>query len=64
MSNSIDLSKLKIIPISNVIKGQVLINLGEVIEIDSYPTHINLIISRLNEKQVVKFGKEVSLVIV
>lgn len=58
-----NLPNLKIMPITQVVKGSKIVNLGEVLEIDHYPTHINLIISRLNEKQVLKFDKEASLLV-
>jgi hypothetical protein len=62
MNSSIDLSKFKISPISQIIKGDYLVNLGSVIETEKLETHYCLIIDRLNEKQVFKFETDTLLV--
>ena len=62
MQNSIDISKLKLAPISEIAKGDFVVNLGSVIETEKLDTHFNIIISRLNEKQVIKFPTDTVLV--
>lgn len=51
-------------PISNVRIGQYLANLGEVLEIEEQESHFCLIIGRLNEKQVIRFGKEELMILI
>lgn len=63
MLNASQLFDLKVVYISEIKKGNMLINLGKVLEIDEHPNHTNLIIFRLNEKHVVKFGKGDMLII-
>lgn len=55
-------STLKVARIREIAKGDIVINLGEVLEIDIHSNYINLIISRLNQKQVIKFEKNALLV--
>lgn len=50
--------------ISELEIGDVLVNLGYVLEIEEGLTHFTLVISRLNEKQVIKFLKEDMLILV
>jgi len=50
--------------ISELEIGDVLVNLGSVLEIEEGLTHFTLVISRLNEKQVIKFLKEDMLILV
>ncbi len=57
------LASLKIKQISEIEVGAFVVNLGQVIEIEKQENHYNLIISRLREKQVIKFEKDTSLVI-
>lgn len=58
MYNLINLSKLKILPISEIVVDDVLVNLGRVIEIEEFDMYYSLIIDRLNEKQVFKFDRQ------
>lgn len=62
MHNSIDLKKLKMVPVSDIEAGDFLVNLGPVIETEKHETHYNIIIARLNEKQVIKFERDTVLV--
>ncbi|GGE19319.1 hypothetical protein HNP72_001463 [Sphingobacterium soli] len=63
MLNIESLSQFKAIPIEQIKTGDFVINLGEVVEIDKFPNHIDLIILRLNEKYVIKFSLETLIVI-
>jgi len=63
MLNIESLSQFKTIPIEEIKTGDFVINLGEVVEIDKFPNHIDLIIHRLNEKYVIKFSLETLIVI-
>lgn len=63
MLNIESLSQFKAIPIEEIKTGDFVINLGEVVEIDKFPNHIDLIILRLNEKYVIKFSLETLIVI-
>ena len=63
MLNIESLSQFKTIPIEELKTGDFVINLGEVVEIDKFPNHIDLIILRLNEKYVIKFSLETLIVI-
>ncbi|AZA84086.1 hypothetical protein C1637_16480 [Chryseobacterium lactis] len=63
MLNIESLSQFKTIPIEEIKTGDFVINLGEVVEIDKFPNHIDLIILRLNEKYVIKFSLETLIVI-
>lgn len=62
MNNSIDLSKFKISSIYEIKKGDYLVNLGSVIDTEKLDTHYNIIIDRLNEKQVLRFERDTVLV--
>jgi hypothetical protein len=64
MPKLINLSSVKTVPIHKIAKGDIVVNLGEVLEIDEYPNHTNLIIFRLNEKQVIKFKKDAVIIII
>ncbi|KEQ30171.1 hypothetical protein N180_06485 [Pedobacter antarcticus 4BY] len=63
MLNIESLSQFKAIPIEEIKTGDFVVNLGEVVEIDKFPNHIDLIILRLNEKYVIKFSLETLIVI-
>lgn len=63
MNNLNQLPKMKYIPIDEIEKGNVVVNLGEVLEIERVSNHVNLIIARLKEKQVIKFQNNTSLII-
>jgi hypothetical protein len=54
---------LKVLHISKIEKGNIIVNLGLVIEIEKLDRHYSIIISRLNEKQVMKFDMEIFMVI-
>lgn len=41
----------------------ILVNLGRVLEIEEHSEHYCLIVDRMNEKQVIKFEKDVLLAI-
>ena len=56
------LPNLKVKHISKIKKGNILVNLGMVIEAEEFDRHYTLVISRLNEKQVMKFDKEIFIV--
>lgn len=47
--------------ISAIETGAILVNLGTLLEIEEYPQHYCLIIARMNEKQVIKFEKDILL---
>ncbi|ADY50675.1 hypothetical protein Pedsa_0088 [Pseudopedobacter saltans DSM 12145] len=63
-SDTLDISKLKLIPVAEITIGQYIINLGSVIETERLQQHYNLIISRLNEKQVIKFTDDAVLAVI
>lgn len=63
MPQSNNLHNLQEIQISNIQVGTFIVNLGVILEIDQKDNFINLVISRMNEKQVIKFEKDVSLII-
>jgi hypothetical protein len=48
--------------ISEVSKGLLIANLGEVLEVEEHEQCFMLIISRMNEKQVIKFEKDIFLI--
>jgi predicted transcriptional regulator of viral defense system len=62
MNTSLDVSKFKMAPISEIDRGDYLVNLGPVLEKEDLITHYNIIIDRLNEKQVIKFQRDTVLV--
>ena len=62
MLYSDSLPDLKVVHISKIEKGNIVVNLGLVLETEELDKHYNLIISRLNEKQVMKFDKEIFMV--
>ncbi|RAJ31729.1 hypothetical protein [Pedobacter cryoconitis] len=65
MSNpNIKVDMLNIKHISEVEIGDVVANLGEILEIERTLIHYVLVISRLNEKQVVKFDKNSDMVLI
>lgn len=61
MSDAPDSSRFKMIPISEIQVGQNVVNLGPVIEIENKKSYYNLIIARVNEKQVIRFNPDVVL---
>ncbi|MFF5382922.1 hypothetical protein [Pedobacter suwonensis] len=63
MTQSINLHDLEQIHISNIQVGTFIVNLGVILEIDEKDNFFNLVISRMNEKQVIKFERDVSLII-
>jgi hypothetical protein len=63
MPQSNNLHNLQEIQISNIQVGAFIVNLGVILEIDQKDNFINLVISRMNEKQVIKFEKDASLII-
>jgi len=63
MPQSNNLHNLKQIHISNIQVGTFIVNLGVILEIDEKDNFVNLVISRMNEKQVIKFERDVSLII-
>ncbi|MGY0039302.1 hypothetical protein [Pedobacter sp. NJ-S-72] len=50
------------VPVSDIEVGDFLVNLGSVIETERLDTHYNIIIARLNEKQVLKFERDTILI--
>ncbi|SJN22946.1 hypothetical protein FM107_03630 [Sphingobacterium sp. JB170] len=63
MLNHENLSQLRIVPIGEIKTGDFVVDLGKVVEIDKFPSRINLIILRFNEKHVIKFKPETLVVI-
>ncbi|MBT2560093.1 hypothetical protein J7E50_02510 [Pedobacter sp. ISL-68] len=63
MPQSNNLHNLQEIQISDIQVGTFIVNLGVILEIDEKDNFFNLVISRMNEKQVIKFEKDVSLII-
>lgn len=49
------------IQISKVKVGTFIVNLGEILEIEENGHYFHLVISRMNEKQVIKFDRDISL---
>ncbi len=49
---------LKTIPLSELKVGEILVNLGELLEIEEQEEYFTLVISRIGEKQVFKFEKD------
>lgn len=64
MLRSSDTSDIKIIHISELKTGSILANLGEILEIQELENYYSIIILRMNEKQVLKFEKEMFLMTV
>jgi hypothetical protein len=62
MLYSDSLPDLKVVHISKIEKNNIVVNLGLVLETEELDKHYNLVISRLNEKQVMKFDKEIFMV--
>lgn len=62
MLYSESLPELKAIHISEIETGTIIVNLGLVLEVEELDRHYNLVISRLNEKQVMKFDKEIFMI--
>ncbi|SDF95643.1 hypothetical protein SAMN05421827_102242 [Pedobacter terrae] len=62
MNDFLNNTEFKTIPISEIEKGDFLVNLGPVLETEDVITHFNLIIDRLSEKQVIKFKRDIVLV--
>ena len=58
-----NLPKLNQVHISQVQAGVMLVNLGTLLELDEHPQHYCLIICRMGEKQVLKFDKDIFLVV-
>lgn len=54
---------LKIISIIDLKPGHILVNLGELLEVEERNGYFVLVIFRLQEKQVFKFEKDTKLVI-
>lgn len=64
MSDSTKIPQVLYKHISKIEIGDVLANLGEVLEIEQDSTRYLFVILRLNEKQVIKYDKETYLIIV
>jgi hypothetical protein len=65
MLRSENLKNIKLIPITDVTIGMVLVNLGEVLEIDPKdPGCVDLVISRMKQKQVINFDLDDHVVII
>lgn len=62
-SDNLEISKFKLVPVTNITAGQYVVNLGPVLEIEKLKKHCNLIISRVDEKQVIKFDADTVLVV-
>lgn len=58
-----NLSNLQEIHISGIQVGTFIVNLGVILEIDEKDNFFNLVIPRMSEKQVIKFHKNVSLIV-
>jgi hypothetical protein len=58
-----NISKITRFHISKVESGMILVNLGRILEIEEHSGHYALIVERMNEKQVIKFDKDVLLAI-
>lgn len=56
--------KLQAKHISDIIKGDIIANLGEVLEVEQHNEHVNFVIKRLNEKQVLKFEADMYLILI
>ncbi|WGQ10765.1 hypothetical protein QG516_03735 [Pedobacter gandavensis] len=63
MLNSQNPPDIKVKHISKIEKDDILVNLGSVLEVEEFEKHYCIIISRLDEKQVIKFAKESYMVI-
>ena len=63
MLNSHYLPDLNVKHISKIETGNIVVNLGVVMEIEELTEYYSLIISRLNEKQVFKFDKEIYIAV-
>lgn len=64
MSNYNSLPDLQIRQISEVKVGEMVANLGEILEIEHTVDFYSLIIARLGEKQVIKFNRQTSLILI
>lgn len=63
MLNSQNLPDIKVKHISKIQKQDILVNLGPVLEIEEFQKYYSIIIDRLDEKQVIKFNKEIYMAI-
>lgn len=50
-----------VVTISDLKKGDIILNLGEVLEIEESPELYAVIIHRMNQKHVIKFEKDTDL---
>ncbi len=56
-------SAFKTKKIADVIKGDIIVNLGEVLEVEETVQHYQFVIYRLKEKQVHRFDKDGVLIL-
>lgn len=63
MLNTVNTPQVLYKHISQLVIGDVLANLGEVLEIEHHTTRYSLVVLRLNEKQVIKYDNEAYLLI-
>jgi hypothetical protein len=64
MLNAQNLPDIKVKHISKIKKYDILVNLGSVLEIEELERYYYFIISRVDQKQVIKFDKEIYMVII
>ncbi|SMD10047.1 hypothetical protein [Pedobacter nyackensis] len=57
------LPELKTKQISDIAKGDIIANLGEVLEVTEHDEHFHFVINRLKQKQVLKFEKDKFLIL-
>jgi len=57
------LPELKTKQISDITTGDIIANLGEVLEVAEHDEHFHFVINRLREKQVLKFEKDKFLIL-
>jgi hypothetical protein len=63
MLNAQNLPEIKVKHMSKIEKHDILVNLGSVLEIEELEKHYSIIVDRLDERQVIKFDKEIYMVI-
>lgn len=59
-----NLPKVKLLAVTKVELGQIIANLGKVIEKTEYPDTISFVIMRMNQKQVLNFNKKLELIMI
>lgn len=64
MFTSNQINQFTQVHISEIQTGAILVNLGQLLEIEEYAQHYCLIIDRMNQKQVFKYVKDVYLIII